>query len=192
MKIKKSFMTKKLTKQDIEKVAHERNHSVLVFENYQNVKSEITIYCRNCNTIFKTTVHSYKNAKSGCWECKKQVASKTHKNKITSDETKRKISEKAQKRPGSLKGRIASLHPRSKNGLARDLKNPSNIDYAWKNSVKKRCKYMCIVSLTKQKRKETGFVCHHLNSYDIHPDERYKIENGVYLKKEIHKKFHDF
>lgn len=44
-------MTKKLTKQDIEKVAHERNHSVLVFENYQNVKSEITIYCRNCNLL---------------------------------------------------------------------------------------------------------------------------------------------
>lgn len=182
-------MSKKLTKEDLQ-IASQRNHTVVLFENYENVHSKVTIRCNSCCNEFITTVHSYKNAnKTGCPECKKQIASKTHKDKITSLETKRKIGEKASQRPGSLTGKTGVLHPRSKKGLARDLTNPSTLDYSWKTSVRKRCKYTCVVSLEKQNQK--GFVCHHLNSFDVDVDQRYLVENGVYLKRNIHKQFHD-
>jgi len=185
-------MSKKLTKEIIEKIAETRNHQIICFENYQNIHSKMQVYCANCNTSFWTTVHSYKNAKkTGCPECKKQISSKIHKGKKTTDETKRKIGEKASLRPGSLKGKTGSLHPRSKGGFARDFKNPSNFDYIWKTKVRKRCQFMCVITLTKQKRKEKGFVCHHLNSYDVHIDQRYVPENGIFIKREVHKQFHD-
>jgi hypothetical protein len=186
-------MSRKLTKEDLQKLANTRNHTVIVFENYQSVKSDVTIHSNTCNTIFTTSVHSYKNAKkTGCPECKKRITSETHRGKVTSEETKQKIGEKAQQRPGSLTGKTGSLHPRSKGGFARDLKNPSTFDYAWKTVVRKRCCYTCVISLEKQKRGQKAFVCHHLNSYDIYVDQRYLIENGVYLTRKIHKEFHDF
>lgn len=185
-------MTKKLSKKDLDLIASGRNHTIISFENYQNVHSQIEIHCNTCNTTFVTTVHSYKNAKkTGCPECKKQVSSQTHKGKVTSEETKRKIGAKASRRPGSLKGKTGALHPRSKGGLARDLKNPSSFDYMWKTAVRQRCKYTCVVSLENNKQRQKGFVCHHLNSHTSHEDLRYLPENGVYLKRAIHKQFHD-
>lgn len=144
-------MSKKLTKEDLQKLASQSNHTVVLFENYKNVHSKVTIRCDTCCNEFTTTVQSYKNAKkTGCPKCKNEIASKTHKGKKTSLETKRKIGEKASKRPGSLTGRTGLLHPRSKGGLARDLKNPSTLDYSWKINVRKRCKYTCVVSLEKK------------------------------------------
>lgn len=185
-------MSKKLTKEDLQKIAIQRNHTVVFFENYENIHSDITIPCNTCSLVFTTTVHSYKNAKkTGCPGCKKIIASKTHKGKVTSEETKQKIGKKASERPGSLTGRTGNLHPRSKRGFARDSKNPSTADYCWKNRVRKRCKYTCVVSLEKQKNHQKGFACNHLNSYDFHVDQRYRVDNGVFLTKNIHKRFHD-
>jgi hypothetical protein len=185
-------MTKKLTKEDLQTIAVQRNHCVVSFENYENIHSPLTLQCHTCSIEFTTTVHSYKNAKNpGCPGCKKAIASKTHKVKVTSEETKQKIGKKASERPGSLTGRTGSLHPRSKGGLARDSKSPSTEDYCWKNSVRKRCNSTCVVSLEKQKNHQKGFACHHLNSYDIHVHQRYCVENGVFLTKKIHKQFHD-
>lgn len=129
--------------------------------------------------------------KTGCPECKKQVSSKTHKGKITSEETKRKIGEKASQRPGSLKGRTGKSHPRFNDGMSRDFKNPSTLDYEWKTAVRQRCNFTCVVTLECNKGKKKGFACHHLNSFDIFVEQRYLPENGVYLKREIHKQFHN-
>jgi hypothetical protein len=183
-------MSKKLTLEDFQKFADKRNHTVISFENYQDVHSNIPMYCKTCNTCFVTTVHKYKSATvTGCPECKRISTSKTHKNKVTSEETKNKISEKAKKRTGSLLGRTGNRHPRYKGGLARDFKNPSNSDFAWKNAVRKRCKYKCVI--TGDKISSGGrFACHHLNSFDIFEDQRYLPENGVLLKREIHSLFH--
>jgi hypothetical protein len=146
-------MSKRVTKEDLQEIATERNHEVVGLENYKNVHSKVTIQCNNCSSVFTTTAHSYKNAKkTGCPECKKLIASQTHKGKVTSEETKQKIGKKASERPGSLTGRTGSLHPRSKGGLVRDNKNPSTADYNWKNSVRKRCNHTCIVSLKKTKK----------------------------------------
>ncbi len=80
-------MSKPLTKQDLQKLTESRNHTLISSENYQNVHSRITVQCNVCSEIWSPTVHSYKNAKqTGCPGCKKQVASNTHKGKVTSQE----------------------------------------------------------------------------------------------------------
>lgn len=184
-------MTRKLTREDIEKIAISRNHSIVSFENYENVHSEIQIHCKTCSTTWTTTVHKYKNAKkTGCPQCKRTTTSETHKGKVTSPETKRKIGAKASQRPGSLTGKKGAAHPRHKGGVARDLKNPSTEDYNWKTGVRKRCNNTCVVTLEKAKRGSKGFHCHHLNSFNLYVDQRYLLENGVYLKKEVHERFH--
>lgn len=161
------------------------------FENYKNVHSTIEIHCNNCNMKFSTTVQSSKNAKkTGCPECKKQVTSKTHKGKITSNETKRKIGQKASLRTGSLKGRFGEQHPRFRGGSSRDFHNPSTLDYQWRTNVRQRCNFTCVVTLQMNRGRQKGFACHHLNSFDTFVEERYLPENGVYLQKKIHKEFH--
>lgn len=185
-------MTKKLTKFDIEQIANMRNHTVISFENYQNVHSTINIHCNTCGMDFYTTVHSYKNAKkTGCPECKKKVSSKTHKGKITSEETKTKIGEKVSQRPGSLKGCTGKQHPCFRGAPGRDFQNSSTLDYEWKNAVRQRCSFTCVVTLKNNKGRKKGFACHHLNSFDEFIEQRYLPENGVYLQREIHKEFHD-
>ena len=185
-------MNKKLTKNDLQKIAETRNHSIISFENYQNVKSKVTIHCYTCDTTWETTVHSYKNAKkTGCPTCKKKVASETHTGKITSEETKLKIGAKASLRPGSLTGKKGENHPRYKGSVGRYLKNPTYEDYDWKNAVRKRCNYTCVITREKfTKTSETKYVCHHLNSFNSYEHLRYLPENGVFLKREIHWQFH--
>lgn len=184
-------MNKKLTKEDLQKIADKRNHKVISFENYINVHSKFELQCNTCKHQWETTVHSYKNAKhTGCPECKKRKASEIHTGKVTREETKRKMGEKASQRPGSLTGKTGSQHPRFKGGNARDLQNPSNADYAWKTAVRKRCNYTSVITKEKYQPRQR-YVCHHLNSFDVYEDQRYLPENGVFLKREIHKQFHE-
>lgn len=117
------------------------------------------------------------------------MASETHKGKVTSEETKRKIGEKASIRPGSLTGVTGAAHPRYKDGTARDLNKPSNADYTWKNAVRKRFNYRCVITDNKQKTGER-YACHHLESFDANPELRYEPRNGGFLKWEIHSAFH--
>lgn len=181
-----------MTKEDLQKIATTRNHTVISFDNYENVHSVFGVRCNTCTHTWETTVHSYKNAKkTGCPDCKKKITSETHKEKVTSDETKRKIGEKASQRPGSLTGKKGELHPRYKGRRARDFKNPSNADYEWKTAVRKRCNFTCVITQVKYSTgSDQRYVCHHLNSFDVHPDLRYVPENGVFLKREIHGEFH--
>lgn len=184
-------MSNKLTKEDYAKLASSRDHELIECENYTSVKSKMTFHCFKCNTIWETTGHAYKNAKkTGCPGCKKITTSETHTGKSVSESTRKKIGEKASLRPGSLTGVTGSAHPRYKNGVGRDFTNPSTEDYLWKSSVKKRCGYKCVVSLAHTSSGK-DFACHHLNSFNSFPEQRYLPSNGVYLKREIHKQFHD-
>jgi hypothetical protein len=184
-------MTRKLTRTDLEALAEKRGHSIVLLDNYQNVRSKITLQCP-CGTTWTTTVQSYKNAKkTGCTGCKKKITSQTHSGKVTSLETKQKISKKASQRPGSLAGKTGEQHPRYLGGVARDKKKPSCADYKWKNAVRARCNFTCVVTLASNRKRGPGFECHHLNGYDAFEEQRYLPENGVYLTKEIHKQFHN-
>lgn len=131
--------------------------------------------------------------KTGCIECKKRTASETHKGKVLSEETKRKIGTKAIDRPGSLTGKVGSQHPRYKGSAGRDPKKPSNEDLQWKNAVCKRCNRTCVVTKERDfQRKGQPYVCHHLNAFNLYEDLRYVAENGVYVKREIHLEFHKY
>lgn len=68
-----------------------------------------------------------------------------------------------------------------------DTRNRQTKEYKkWRNDVFKRDKYTC------QKCGAIGvhLQAHHIKQWAYYPKERYKIENGVTLCKECHKKLH--
>lgn len=65
----------------------------------------------------------------------------------------------------------------------RHMHNPEHKD--WSFAVKIRDGFMC--QLTKLKGK---IVSHHLNSFDIYPEERFLVNNGVTLLAVLHRVFH--
>jgi hypothetical protein len=167
-------MSKKLTKTSIANLAFKRNH-ILVTSNfektYENIKSLLLFKCRICQTEFRCTVHSYKNAKkTGCPGCKKRTLSKLHKGKILTEKTRTLIGQKASKRSGSLKNKFGENHPAFKGGYGRDKKTRSTVDYCWINEVKKRCNYKCVLTGSK-----INLKCHHLNSWNSCIEERYEL-----------------
>jgi hypothetical protein len=179
-------MTLKLTKNQIQKLALSRKHYLVNMSNYKNVKSLITIYCTTCQRIFQTTVHSYKNAKkTGCLNCKKIIISQIHKNKMVSLKTKQKISAANKKKPGSLKGRFGSKHPRWKGGVYDRLTGSSTEAYIWRQRVRQLYNFQCI--FTKQ---TSNLECHHLESYDKFKEKRNVVSNGVLITRNIHCEFH--
>jgi hypothetical protein len=58
---------------------------------------------------------------------------------------------------------------------------------AWKEDVLQRYNFCCFVT---GENKKTLRSCHHLNSWDVHPEQRYFLQNGVVLQKSIHVAFH--
>lgn len=182
-------MSKPLTKEHFQKLATERNHSLLDFSKYEHIRSPIELYCHNCYTRFTTTAHSYKNAKkTGCPGCKKILISALKTGNVPSTETRRKIGEKASLRPGSLSGVTGKDHPSFKDGKGRDMISPSNEDYAWKNAVRKAYNGKCALTGISG---DTHRCCsHHLNAYGAYPEQRFLVSNGVYLSYEVHNQFH--
>jgi len=188
-------MNRRLTEADLQRIAKERNHTILSTEGYVNIHSVIRVECHTCGLIWQPTAHAYKNAKkTGCPECKKAICSKTHKNKVVSESTRRLIGEKASRRKGSLTDRVGELHPRYKGGSGRDFKNLSNLDYAWKTAVRQRCDFRCVITgkcyVRNLPENTKQFACHHLYSFDLYPDLRYDPKNGVYLDYKTHGLFH--
>jgi hypothetical protein len=179
-------MSKKLTCQYFEKLATERNHSVVAPGEYKNIHTTILFVCYTCQSYFVTTGHSYKNAKqTGCPECKKNLISAFQKNRITSDETKKLIALKASQRSGSLLGVSGKFHPAWKGGYGRDLNATSTEDYIWKNTLRKVFRYKCVLT-----GENSRLVCHHLNSWNAYPNQRFDLTNGVLLTREVHSTFH--
>lgn len=180
-------MSRRLTKREIALKAADREHLLLVFpEDYKSVDNKIKLKCLGCQYDWETTVRSYLNSKNGCKSCKAKIISYTQTGKKVSEAIRSLISEKASQRPGSLLGVTGAKHPAWKGGYGRDKIQQSNKDFEWKNAVKKRCHYMCIVT-SKQKNLE----CHHLDGWNLFPSKRYDPSNGVCLHKSIHKMFHD-
>lgn len=92
---KKNQMTKKITKEDLQTIAVQRNHSVVSFENYENVHSPVTLQCHTCSLEFTTTVHSYKNAKkTGFQDVKRRLLQKPIKGKSPVKKRTKKLEKK--------------------------------------------------------------------------------------------------
>jgi len=178
---------RRITKQQLALDVTDRGHILLHFpSHYKSVKDKVRFKCLTCNEEWETSVHSYRTSKSGCPSCKKETASLTHKGKNVSEETRLLIGKKASARPGSLRGVTGIDHPAWKGGYGRNKSQQSSKDYEWKNAVKKRCKNQCIVTGEKK-----DLVCHHIDGWNLFPNRRHDISNGVLLKKDIHKMFHD-
>jgi hypothetical protein len=57
----------------------------------------------------------------------------------------------------------------------------------WAREVKQRDQWTCQIC----NRRGVELNSHHLNSWDVHPDERYDIENGTCLCRFHHDDFHE-
>jgi len=76
--------------------------------------------------------------------------------------------------------------------------NPSTLDYQWKNGVRslyhRTCAYASGKGSKEGDKDKDGqiyrFSCHHLNSYQVFPEQRYLIDNGVFLRWDVHNDFH--
>lgn len=60
----------------------------------------------------------------------------------------------------------------------------------WRGNVLGKFNNRCIVCGAK-KTKNNKLIPHHLNSWDIHEDERYNVDNGVAICEKHHKEFHN-
>ena len=59
-------------------------------------------------------------------------------------------------------------------------------DYEWQKCIRERDNYTCC----KCGKRGGHNVVHHINSYDIHENQRYDINNGIVMCKDCHKEFH--
>lgn len=131
-------MSKKTNWKTVLNLVENRKHKMISSkECYKNVKSRLVFFCFDCQTYFRTTWASYKQAsKTGCPTCKKQRISDFQKNKLVSKETKQKISTANQGKQGSLLGKTGQKHPRWKGGTYDRLKGSSNDAYVWRKKIK--------------------------------------------------------
>lgn len=60
-------------------------------------------------------------------------------------------------------------------------------DHIWRSTIFGRDNRTCCKC---NKDKGKNMVVHHINSYDIHKDQRYDIDNGVVMCEKCHKDFH--
>nr|ALO21301.1 putative HNH homing endonuclease [Chlorogonium capillatum] len=56
---------------------------------------------------------------------------------------------------------------------------------AWQEGVHTRCNFRCVLT-----GETTDLVCHHLNGWNVAPEERYLVANGVVLTRTVHNQFH--
>lgn len=78
-------------------------------------------------------------------------------------------------------------HKNYKHGLGRTRGVNTERYAAWKEGVLQRYNFCCFITGETNKALLT---CHYLNSWDIYPDQRYHISNGVPITKAIHNAFH--
>jgi len=76
-------MSARLTKAHFESIAQSRNHKLIGSWQYENIDSIISIRC-HCGHEWSCTARSYKNAKTGCQECKNKAISKVQTGKNVS------------------------------------------------------------------------------------------------------------
>lgn len=97
-----------------------------------------------------------------------------------SAETKKKLSEM----------RMGELNPAWRGGIKIDtpamIIRSSKIYNRWRESCLKRDNWTCQVS----KIRGGDMEIHHINNFSDNPDGRLDVENGITMKKDVHKLFH--
>jgi hypothetical protein len=179
-------MSHRLTEDNLIPICKERNHILVDFSGYKNVKSRVKFHCLTCNNNFSSAVASYLNSKkTGCPFCKKKAISLFNQGKFVTPETRRKLSNKAKGRKGTLTGKFGPDHPAFKGNTGRDFKNLSHVYYRWRNQIRDHFGWKC--PFTGANRT----VVHHLDSWDWCEYGRYRLSNGICISRDLHKSFHD-
>lgn len=176
--------------QEIKKLAKLRFHSILT-EKYEYYNSELIVFCQLHKTKHVTTFHKYKKTTLGCPCCAK-VSKKKPRNKRTKEKISKSLKNKPKKYTSWLLGKTGPAHPSYKHGKGNTrASNPNEVVSlkTWKQQVFILYEYKCFIT-NKFNTKKTPLVCHHLDSWDIHPNRPYDVNNGVVLQREIHLAFH--
>ena len=133
--------------------------------------------CSNIRIVNGCSLRSGKSASCGCYM--REVNSSIHKNKITSKETKKRMSE-------SMKG---ENNPAWKGGITPKRKKDYNSlkHKQWRTAIYERDNYTC------QRcgdNKSGNLRAHHIESYNSSPELRTTILNGITFCKDCHLDFH--
>jgi hypothetical protein len=112
--------------------------------------------------------------------------------KPSQSESERDIEQKSKpakrhRGPDKKPRKSGSDHGNYKHGLGKTRGVDTPMYAAWKEGVMQQNDFCCFI--TGEKKKDL-LTCHHLNSWDSYPDQRYDISNGVTITKEIHRAFH--
>ena len=105
------------------------------------------------------------------------------KGKIMSDNTKRKLREKALKRYKNIEN-----HPSWKGGITAEYQKMRNSDkYAeWRTKCFKRDNYTCQIT----DKPGPNLVVHHIKNFSAYKKERFDSANGITMKRYVHNLFH--
>lgn len=136
-------------------------------------------------------------------EERRKQASEIAKVKLNSTETREKLKEIMQTEDYKKKQSLSKLG--SKNGMwrvcgenhpkwdsnrtheKRCKERKTTKDHIWRSTVFARDNRCCCKC---GKNKGVKMVVHHINSYDIHENQRYDIDNGIVMCENCHKDFH--
>ena len=124
---------------------------------------------------------------SNCSPLLKNKRGKVYKRSL---ETRLKISMANKgKKPvhGIKKGQVGKDHPSYIHGMGKNRDSNPEKREAWIKGVKEKSNFRCFI--TGETRKDY-LACHHLNAWNWCVEERYDINNGVCISKEIHQDFH--
>jgi len=84
------------------------------------------------------------------------------------------------------------LHPAFKHGKGNSrVQTPDQVEQLkfWNNSVLAKTNYKCFLT-HQETSKDDGLVCHHLYAWSSYEQLRYDVNNGIAIKRSIHKTFH--
>jgi hypothetical protein len=88
---------------------------------------------------------------------------------------------------GIKKGQTGPSHPAYKHGQGKTRDFNAEKQMAWIQAVKFKCNFSCFIT---GETKKKNLECHHLNAWNWAVEQRYDVDNGVLISKQIHKHFH--
>lgn len=138
--------------QQIKELAEKRSHT-LISGSYETKESELVVRCNIHNEIFTTTFYNYQRSKSGLACCGKQRTSKALKGRVYSEETLKKMSVAALKRP--LRG-----------GKPRKWRKTFRYN-EWHKKAMAIWKYRCALTGERLEKGKKNLTVHHLISASL-------------------------
>jgi hypothetical protein len=165
---------------DTTKILIEKRGHIYIEGEFSNREAVLIVWCPIHDDEHSTTFHNYNRSKVGLPCCAKQRVSEKLKNRVITEETRKKISDTIQA------NRAEAPSKENKDRRWRETQSYRS----WRNSVLKEYNYRCALTGA-QKVNQGDLVVHHLACAKKNPNLIYEVENGIVLKNCIHVKFHE-